>query len=183
MRREEMIKYLPVYERSSKIFQSLIDTEAQEIEGKAFDIGELIKQMSIDTATWGLTIYEQELEIKTDVDKSCEERRSTIKSKLRGTGKVDKTLIKLVSDAHTNGDVDVTFDGRIQIEFISVYGVPSNMEDLKKSLEEIKPAHLDILYIFNYLIWDEFDGYNKTWDQWDILNLSWNEFEIYREVV
>lgn len=178
-----MINYLPIYERDSKVFQNLIDIEALEIDDRAEDIEDFIKQLSINTATWGLTIYEQELEIKKDIDKSYEERRSAIKSKLRGTGKADKALIKLVSDAHTNGDVDVTFDGKINIKFISVYGIPPNIEDLKRALEDVKPAHLDIIYIFNYIIWDEFDIYNKTWNQWDILNLSWDEFEIYKEVL
>lgn len=178
-----MIKHLPSYERGSSIFQSLMDIEAQEIDNRAAYIENFIEQLLIDTATWGLTIYEQELEIKTDVNKSYEERRSAIKSKLRGMGKVDSSLIKLVSDAHTNGDVEVTFDGRINIEFISFYGVPPNKKDLEMALEEIKPAHLDIEFIYNYLTWNEFDEYNKNWNQWDALNLSWDDFEIYKEVL
>lgn len=176
-----MLKALPFYEQKSKIFQSLLDIQGQELDEKALTIEDLKKQLSIDTAIWALSIYEQELGIITDLYRSYEDRRSTIKSKWRGTGKVDRDLIKLVSDAYTNGDVKVTFDGKINIEFISIYGTPPNIADLQNALEDIKPAHLGIAYIFNYLIWNEFDRYNKTWDQWDGLNLIWDEFEIHKE--
>lgn len=55
------------------------------------------------------------------------------------------------------------------------------MDGLKNTLNEIKPAHLGIEYIFTQLTWDDFDKYNKTWDMWDSLNLTWDEFNVYNE--
>jgi hypothetical protein len=180
--KEKMLKYLPIFEQKSKVFQELISVQGQELDRKALMIKDLEKQLAIDTATWALELYEKELGILTDLNRPYEERRSTIKSKWRGAGKVDSNLIKLVADAYTNGDVKVSFDGKIHIEFESVYGIPPNIEDLKQALEDIKPAHLAIAYMFKYLIWNQFDDYNKTWDEWDQLNLSWDEFEIYKGV-
>jgi len=126
--------------------------EQIEFDRLAIDIEDLEKQLNIDTATWGLAIYERELGIKTNLNKPLEERRSVIKSKWRGTGKVDRALIKAVVDAYTNGGVEVGFDGRIIITFNDVKGIPPNLEDAQRAIEDISPAHLAIIYEFAYLL-------------------------------
>lgn len=148
----KLLEYLPPYAQNSRTFQqttSSIDEEFKLFNSSSDDVE---MQFSLDTATWGLSIYEKELGIKTDLNKSYEDRRSVVKSKWRGKGKVDAKLIKIVADAWTNGDVEVTFDGKINIKFNSIYGIPSNLDDLKNALEDIKPAHLRILYQFAYLL-------------------------------
>jgi len=147
-----LLEYLPPYERNSKIFQEIMKAEQIEFDRLAIDIEDLEKQLNIDTATWGLAIYERELGIKTNLNKPLEERRSVIKSKWRGTGKVDRALIKAVVDAYTNGGVEVGFDGRIIITFNDVKGIPPNLEDAQRAIEDISPAHLAIIYEFAYLL-------------------------------
>lgn len=178
-----LLQYLPSYERSSKVFQEIMQAEQIEFDKLNVDIVDLEKQLNIDTATWGLVMYEKELNIKTNLNKPLEERRSIVKSKWRGTGKVDRLLIKAVVDAYTNGGVDVDFNRIIIITFNDVKGIPPNMEDVYNAVSEISPAHLAIMYVFTYLTWNEFDDYNKTFDGWDNLNLTWDEFETYREVI
>ena len=146
-----MIKALPLFMQKSKVFQEIFNAEEKQFTKMDVDLVDLRKQMDVSTATWGLDIYEKELNIKTDKSKPLEERRSVIKSKERGTGKVDASLIKIVADAFTNGDVEVFFDGNINIEFNSIIGIPSNIQDLENALDDIKPAHLRILYAFAYL--------------------------------
>ena len=155
---------LPLYERKSQFSKDLLSAQQSEIDRLSNNIADLEKQLNIDTATWALSIYEKDLGIESDltITKSLDERRSVIKSKWRGTGKVDRTLIKLVVDAFTNGNVNIGFDGRIIVTFNDVKGVPPNMGDVYKAIEDIKPAHLEIIYIFTYLTWNEFDNYNKT---------------------
>lgn len=178
-----LIELLPPYERQSKVFQEILNAEQIEFNKLGVDIEDLKKQLNIDTATWGLVVYEKELGLKTNLNKPLSERRSVIKSKWRGTGKVDAALIKIIVDAFTNGNVDVGFDGSIIVTFNDVKGVPPNMEDVYGSIENIKPAHLGISYVFVFLTWDEFDNYDKPWDEWDALNLTWDEFEVYGEVI
>lgn len=143
MTSERMLGYLPVYERGSKVFQSVINVEAEEIDSKALDIEDFFKQLSIDTATWGLAIYEDELGIKADIDKSYEERRSLIKSKYRGIGKFDKALLESITGAYTNGEAVISFDGKFHILLEYIEGNILNLVDLGNTLEDIKPAHLD----------------------------------------
>lgn len=138
--------------RKSNTIKEIFKVDGQQIDHLLSDIEDVRKQLNIDTATWGLTIYEKELDIKTDLRKPLNDRRSVIKSKLRGSGKVDHIQIKIVADAYTNGDVLVSFNGHIVVKFNSVYGIPHNLDDLKNALEEVKPAHLAIDYEFNYLL-------------------------------
>lgn len=145
--------YLPVYEQNSKLFENLLGAETNQFDDYDTGIIDLDQQLSIDTATWGLNIYEEELGVPTDIQKSYEERRSIIKSKLRGSGKVDRNLIKSVADAWTNGDVEISFqDDSIHVTFTSVIGTPPNIDDVKKGLRDVMPAHLAILYEYAYLL-------------------------------
>lgn len=147
-----MINTLPLFLRKSKILNEIFDVEELQLQVLETDLNDVRLQMDIDTATWGLDIYEKELEISTDYSKPLEERRSVIKSKLRGSGKADSVLIKVVADSYTNGNVIVSFNGRIVIKFTSDYGIPPNLEDVKNALENVKPAHLGISYEFKYLL-------------------------------
>lgn len=179
----KLIELLPPYERESEVFKEIMNAEQVMLDKLNIDIADLEKQLNIDTATWGFIIYEKELGIKTDLSKELKDRRSIIKSKMRGTGKADATLIKTVVDAFTNGGVDVDFDGRIIVTFNDVKGIPPNIADVYNAVDEIKPAHLTVKYKFTYLTWNEFDNYNKPWDEWDTLNLTWDKFTTYREVI
>ncbi|MED3549951.1 putative phage tail protein [Cytobacillus praedii] len=147
-----MIDYLSLDMRKSDFYQGIFKADAEQIEFFNASIQDIKKQLLIDTATWGLAIFEKELNIKTDLNKPLSERRSVIKSKLRGSGKVDHILIKIVADAYSNGDVVVSFNGHIVVKFTSLYGIPPNLDDVKAALEDIKPAHLAIDYEFRYLL-------------------------------
>ncbi len=181
--RTKLINYLPIFMRKSQIFNEIFRGEEKELEAAEASIEEIRQQLNIDTATWGLEIYEAELGIKTDLSKGLEERRSVIKSKWRGTGKVDARLIQLVAEAYSNGEVQVSFDGSIVISFVGTRGVPPNLNDLEDTINSIKPAHLPFSFRFNYLTWSEFDDFNKSWQAWDVLNLTWEQLEAYKEAI
>lgn len=147
-----MIRTLPLFLRKSQIVQAKFNAEEIEFAKRDVRLDDIRLQMSIDTATWGLGIYEKKLNIATDLSKSYEDRRAIIKSKWRGSGKVDRTLIKSVADAFTNGACDVGFDGGITVKFNSFFGIPSNLDDVKSAIEDIKPAHLVVNYEYSYLL-------------------------------
>ncbi|OZV11066.1 hypothetical protein CIW83_16920 [Tissierella sp. P1] len=139
----KMLKYLPPYERQSKVFQEIMKAEEIEFEKIHTEIKDLEKQFFVDTATWGLAIYEKELKLPIRPNKSLEERRSIIKAKMRGMGKVDAEMIKAIVEAFTKSSVEVTFDGIIKIIFSNQDTIILNMNDMFEAIEEIKPAHLD----------------------------------------
>lgn len=154
------INRLQPFMRNSKIYQALFDTESSQIDARQVNINDLATQMFVDTATWGIAIYEKELGIITDLTQAYNERRSVIKSKMRGTGKVSAILIKIVADAYTDGDVDVTFaNSTITVTYTSVFGIPPNEPNLEAIIEEIKPAHLAVVYVFLYIRYEQLNNH------------------------
>ncbi len=153
MRKKEMLGYLPPHWRSSKVFEQVMEAEGAEFDSILTAIEDIETQLDIDKATWGLAVYEKELGLQTDIGKPLDDRRSVIKSRMRGNGKADAVLLKLVADAYTNGGVEVTFqEGVIHIRFANVLGAPPNMADLTNTIEELRPAHLPFEFEYLYLM-------------------------------
>lgn len=177
-----LMNNLPSFYNASDVvvdIENAIGIEGEELKQATQD---LFNQLFIDTATWGLRYWERYLNIQTDISKPYDYRRTVIKSKLRGSGTTTVAMIKNVAESFSNGTVDVIENSSnysFTIKFVGTLGVPPNLEDFKKVIEEIKPAHLAVNYEFTYLTWSEFDNYNKTWDEWDSLNLTWDMLEIY----
>lgn len=132
-----------------------------------------------DSATWGLDKFEYELGINTDLDKSYDLRRSVIQAKTIGDGKLNLSVIDSICDSWKKSNVDVSFeDGNINIKFVDTGGVPEGLDDLKKQIVEIKPAHIPIVWLFSYLTLDLLESLFIDWDDLESQNLTWDELEV-----
>lgn len=114
---------------------------------------DLIKQLNVESATWGLELWERALGLQVDVSKPYEYRRSRVMSKLRGAGTTTVAMIQNVAESFSNGNVAIiehNSENRFEIKFVGTLGIPPNMDDLTAAIEEIKPAHLayDYVYVF-----------------------------------
>jgi len=179
----DLISYLPPYYQNVKEMVAIQNTLAQELGQINIDIEDLIKQCFVDTATWGLEIWERIFGIQTDKTKLLDQRRSMIKAKMRGAGTVNIEQIKNIARAFLNGELDVTenfANYSIDIEFTDYGGVPPNRDDLTKILREIIPAHLEINYILNYLLWSALRNLEWTWDDIDAMDITWADLEVYK---
>lgn len=149
-----LINYLPEQLHNSKTvqeFQGALNTSNDELNLAQRD---LLNQLFVDTATWGLVRWEKYVGLQTDLNKDYEFRRSRIKSKLRGSGTTTKQMIKNVAESFSNGEVDILEDfGNylVKIKFVGSIGIPPNVNDLADTIEEIKPAHLayEFIYVYN----------------------------------
>lgn len=155
-----LLQYLPEFYSDIKEFQVILEIEDNDLDNIKTDMKDLYDQLFLDTATTGLSNWEKDTGILVNnQNDSNEDRRSRVRGKIRGIGKIDEELIKDVTDSWTNGDVEVTFDGKINIKFNSFYGIPSNMDAVKEAVEQIIPAHLGVKYNIKYLLIE--DIHNK----------------------
>lgn len=175
-----MIGQIPIFLRKSRLYNEIFDAEGNQIALLNTDIDDIRLQLSVNTATWFLRIYEQELGIKTNISKPYAERRSVIISKMRGTGAFTKSFVENIALAFTGGLIDISFDGTINVTFVDIVGIPNNIQDFYKVMEDVKPAHLPISYFFRWLQWNELDAYVMQWDEIDSLAMTWNEFEAWK---
>lgn len=179
----DMKDYLPKYYSDSGLVENILEREAEEFILVHTHIQDILNQFFVDTATWGLAKWEEICGISIDVSKPVEQRRSVIKSKLRGAGTITIAVIKNVVDSFQNGEVTVeeNFGNyEVIVTFVGKRGIPPNLDDVNKALREIVPAHLHLLFRFTYLTWEELDTANLTWDQLDALNKAWDDLEVWK---
>ncbi|MED4971317.1 YmfQ family protein [Parageobacillus toebii] len=151
----DLFSYMPTYYRHLRSPRAIIQTEGAEFRDLVTSIADVLAQFAIDTATWGLADWERICDIPTDESKPIEQRRSVVKSKLRGIGTVTVALLRNVAESWYNGEVEVTEQPSlytVKIKFVSRLGVPSNLTDIQNALREIIPAHLAISFEFSYLL-------------------------------
>ncbi|OWA34369.1 phage portal protein [Saccharibacillus sp. O16] len=180
---QELFSYLPGYYETSRIMRSDAETKGQEMDLLYTALNETLDQFFVRTATWGLEIWERELDIPVDSSKPIEQRRSVVESKLRGGGIFTGKMVRNVAAAYEQGEIEVDFrpqEWAFTITFVGTRGLPPNLDDLKAAIENIKPAHLAVEYAFTYLRWDELDSKKLTWDQFDALQQTWDELEVWK---
>ncbi|MBZ9635576.1 YmfQ family protein [Clostridium sp. FP1] len=172
----DLIKYLPPYCRASKIMMNVQNANALEIGLLNYNVNDLLNQFFIDTATWGLNLWERDYRISTDLNKSYEERREILKAKKRGSGTATKKMIKNVAQAFSGGEVYIienSYDYSFIVQFIGIKGIPKNMNGLIDMIETIKPAHLGYSFKYTYTVWNFLS--KLTWQN----NKTWNDLKVY----
>lgn len=150
-----LLEYLPEYYQKSKESREIQEAVEPGIEILWQNRDELLAQVNVDTATWGLPLWEKMLGLETDVSKSDEDRRSRIRSKLRGQGTVTAEMLKNIAESFSGGECEVIEQNgeyRFDIKFVGNIGTPPNMQDLINALEEAKPAHLAYRFLYTYLL-------------------------------
>ena len=177
-----MLSYLPPYYETSRVMRSILQAEGAEFDKLREALDETLNQFFVNTATWGLDQWEEELGLPITPDQLDAERRDKIISRLRGYGTATIYIVKNVAESYDKGAIDIVEDHAaytITVHFVDTTGVPPNLDDLKAAVRAVVPAHLDILYEFNYFLWQELDSKNWTWDQLDALALTWDALEVY----
>lgn len=116
---------------------------------------DLIEQIFVTTATWGLDIWEYLVGIDTDRSQSLQRRRENIIAKRRGAGTSTVEMIKNVAASYLNGTIDVEEDNAnyaFKITCVGVEGIPEHTDDMLAAIEEIKPAHLGYSFTYGWLL-------------------------------
>lgn len=161
-----------------ELYRSIPFAELQRVLGEmcrraGADLELTLRQLWPQTASgWGLELWETAYGIPIDLSKDEEFRRTRVISKLRGQGTPTVSLIQAVAASFANGQVEVvehSDEYYFVIKFVSVMGVPPNIEDLAAAVNEIKPAHLSFMFEYLYRLWRDLKSYTwrelsrKTW--------------------
>lgn len=181
-RGQRMLTYLPKYYESSRVIASVLQAEGAEFDKVRVALDSTLDQFFARTATWGLETWEKELGLSLAPGQPGSERRDRIVSRLRGTGTATIRVIKEVAESYDNGTIDVIEDHAeyaVTVRFVDTLGVPPNIDDLLNAVRAVLPAHLDLLYEFNYFLWGDLDAEQWTWSQLDALQLTWDQLEVY----
>ena len=163
-----MLKKLPSYYRKSKVMQELFESIESEFQRLKDKVTLTENQFFVILSDENITLHEQDTGLTPDPSADMDTRRGRVLSKLRGTGTVTKTMMKNVAASFVNGDIEIIeYPSRycFGVKFTSRNGVPYNITDIQAMIEEIKPAHLAVEYIFTYRMWEEVLNTLKSWEE------------------
>ena len=175
---DKVINFINKIFRNDDISKHIAKISQAELENVEIKITDIESNIFLDSATWGTNIFEKELDIEYVEDKTIDERKSIISAKLRGAGKLTLELIQDTVKAYTTNVVSVRFNGIIIIDFSDKIGVPNDIDSLMKSIEDIKPAHLGVDYIFRYRKWKDLNQF--MWKT--ISKYSWKDAKEKEEI-
>lgn len=170
----ELIKLLPSYYDSNETMQLLQNLFSEETDNLEASLSSTISECFVQTASALLIRYEQIFALEVNISKTDAFRRERIMAKISGAGTTTKKMIQDVSSRYSNGEVEVIEDNensRFTVKFIGTIGVPGNMPDLKITIDEIKPAHLEVVYEYIYNVWNDLS--QVTWEQASLY--TWDE--------
>lgn len=174
---QTFVENLPEHYRASlecTSLQGALQAVADELRA---DVEDLIRQLFVDTATWGLRLWEEAYGIPTNVSLSYEVRREIVKAAIRGAGTCTVQLIKDTAISYTNAEIELTEDSanyRFVIKFVGKKGIPPNMEAFCRTIDSIKPAHLAYSIEYTYSTWA--DVRKKTWA--DLRKMTWGKVRL-----
>lgn len=158
--------------RRDPYLRSLLGAAGTRLQKTDIKIDELEKEFWFDSMSdVGIAILEDQLDY---IAKSAtiEGKREELEARWKISGKCDLKLLQIIANSWRNGQVAVMFtDAIIEITFISIVGIPRDIEALKAAIEEAKPAHLPVRYTFKYRTWGLVK--NQNWGYWK--NYTWNE--------
>lgn len=151
MRQEDtnILRYLPDFLETSTTFKLVGDSQSAEHDTQKEALLDLFNQCFISTATWGLTLWENDLFLKVDESDSVENRRRRIWNKLQSkkTSTIQfltELLNEYVEDK--DGDIEEIYD-RYKLEYHIKDGSITNWTDLLAAIHQWKPAHLGFYFI------------------------------------
>lgn len=173
---------MPSYYRKSKVMQALIGSIEQEFEHLKEQVNLTENQFFVVLSDANIQNHEHDVGLVPDSTADIDTRRSRVLSRLRGTGTVTKSMMKNVAASFINGDIEIIeypSEYCFAVKFTSRTGIPYNIADIQAMIEEIKPAHLAVEYIFTYRLWEDVVKTMQDWNE--TKNYTWDwllSFEI-----
>ena len=138
-----VMRYLPRFLAGDMSFKDVQDTLSAEHERYRLFLPEITKQFFIETATWGLSSWEEVYQTNPPYDASIDLRRTLVKAKMLGRQPATKHHVELLVNSFTKGgDAYVEEDvapGSFRLHFPSII---LWQEQLEEALDAAVPAHL-----------------------------------------
>lgn len=156
-------KYTPLYEQQDAYLSSLLDSLNTEVlQGRQASVN-LLDEFSLQTANSTIERHENEYAVPVDPTKTIEQRRADVIQKAQAYGIINKAFIETYVETAIPGEnVTVTENFSaytFTITFTVFKGPPDNDAVIRAFIEQVKPAHLGVVYDYLYNDYDYFDTY------------------------
>ena len=152
MSKERIMQYLPEYYQTSRVMGAIAKAQGTELDMLYTALDEILKQFFIDTATWGLNLWDEFLGLKTEAY-SIEERRRLLKSKLIMQPPVTRERFKKLLDGVADSVDVIEHYGEYNFDVVLLVktSLRTAFEKILEQIEDNKPAHLTYQVILGFL--------------------------------
>lgn len=91
-------------------------------------------------------------------DASVEDRRRAVIAGWNVSSKPSLAAIQSICDSWPEGGITLEWScPTLTLHFDGEYGIPANIESLKQSINDIVPAHVEVIYDYNTLLIEDID--------------------------
>ncbi|MDP5273557.1 putative phage tail protein [Chengkuizengella axinellae] len=168
---QDIFDSIPKYYGSSNLMTDKVNAEANEFVRVNAMLYDLLDQLFIDTATWGLHRFETILGVTPHENSTFQERREALQFKRMKIKNLDVSTLEQLLFEYFYESIILEDNNNYKINIkIQEREIPD--EDLIAVSEFIRgiiPAHMDFEFDFRYLEWNLLDLF--TWEELE--DLSW----------
>lgn len=141
-----MVERTPAYYHYSKIFYSIQKAVADDLDARNTDQEDILPQLFILTATWGLYYWEEILGIPTVEADGYELRRSRVLAAWRGIGNFGVDLIAAIISAYTKEPFRAWLEISTYTVVVDLEGDLSDFNTANSQVQNIIHAHLGLRF-------------------------------------
>lgn len=163
--RERVAAYHYACPESKAMIECLTDAS---LEAKAA-LADVANQFFVQTATWSLDAWENQVGLPTDNGQTLSDRRAAVAKRLLSSGNTTAETVRELAENFTGRPLqlvdhhDYSFSLKFLEEGVTLLDIDS--AGLRDILEQVKPAHL------------RFDLGGITWAKLEARDLIWQWFE------
>lgn len=174
---KDLIEYFPYCYRSEYLSEVVRCCQI-EVEQLFSDIVDSEKEYMVSTATYTLDYWSRFAGIDYISDVDIDTMRSSIMASMKSNGTTTVALIKSIAESYSNGTCEIIEDYanyNFTVKFTGTVGVPSRIDEIRKIIDKVKPAHLAYDFEFKYRTWNDIKAYGKTWNEWKAYGKTWKD--------
>lgn len=145
-RKQDMLDSLPNYYDESPEANAIMHGNASEVERKKLEAQDLLDQLFVSTATWGLDYWDRVLDLAPAPRLPIDKRRARIVLRLNGTATATIANLTNAINLYLGGNavriVEHPRDYSFDVVISTAKEFRFELADINKAINEIKPAHL-----------------------------------------
>lgn len=175
----ELLRPLGVYDLDAPFNGGELDVQGAALDGAESLLEEAGREIDLTAAeSWGLERLGS-LFVRRPVAQTPRAMAQALSALLRIGG--DSFTLAAINDTISGcgipAQVEENGAGTVTVSFPGTAGMPEGFPQLKRIVEDILPAHLDIRYWFWYLTWTELEEKFPAWQAIEDRGLTWAELE------
>lgn len=174
-KREQVPDYYYVSQESKAIIETLTDASLAAKEA----LEDVLDQFFVNTATWSLKFWEEQVGLHTDRTMNAAARRAAIQKQLIACGNTTEKMVQELAESITGYPARVAVHGDYSFS-LELLGEETGFADVDVAeiysiVDQVKPAHLR--FLLSGSTWADAEGVALTWKWFEDSPTTWEKFE------